>query len=91
MRARRPCSRCSISRSSTANRSALLRARTGRPVIVNTSSNIRGELIVCTPEDAFRCFMGTEVETPAVGNCVLRKDEQKPALKQDYQNAVEAD
>jgi carbamoyltransferase len=67
------------------------KARTGCPVIVNTSFNIRGEPIVCTPEDAFRCFMGTEIEALAVGNCFLLKNEQDPALRQDYRQAVEAD
>ena len=52
-------------------------------MLVNTSFNVRGEPIVCTPEDAFRCFMGTEIELLAVGNCVLRKEDQDPALKQD--------
>jgi carbamoyltransferase len=65
--------------------------RTGCPVIVNTSFNIRGEPIVCTPEDAFRCFMGTEIETLAVGNCLLRKEDQNAALKASYQDKVEAD
>ncbi|MGH8747444.1 MAG: carbamoyltransferase family protein [Burkholderiales bacterium] len=64
---------------------------TGCPVIVNTSFNVRGEPIVCTPEDAFRCFMGTEIEMLAVGNCILRKDEQDPALRQDYKDAFELD
>src|SRR4026208_256476 len=49
---------------------------TGCPVILNTSLNVRGEPIVCTPEDSFRCFMGTEIETLAVGNCLLRKEHQ---------------
>ena len=53
-------------------------------MLVNTSFNVRGEPIVCTPEDAFRCFMGTEIEMLVVGNCVLRKEEQNPALKLDY-------
>ncbi|HEX6144815.1 MAG TPA: carbamoyltransferase [Geminicoccaceae bacterium] len=65
--------------------------RTGCPVLVNTSFNVRGEPIVCTPEDAFRCFMGTEVEMLALGNCVLRKEHQDPALKQDYKEAFELD
>ena len=52
------------------------KARTGCPVLVNTSFNVRGEPIVCTPEDAFRCFMATEMETLVVGNCLLRKQEQ---------------
>jgi carbamoyltransferase len=57
---------------------------TGCPVIVNTSFNVRGEPIVGSPEDAFRCFMGTEIETLAVGNCFLRKEDQNPALRLDY-------
>ena len=50
-------------------------------MLVNTSFNVRGEPIVCTPEDAFRCFMGNEIELLVVGNCMLRKAERKPALK----------
>jgi carbamoyltransferase len=65
--------------------------RTGCPVIVNTSFNVRGEPIVCTPEDAFRCFMGTEIEALAVGNCFLVKDRQNAALKQNYESAFELD
>jgi carbamoyltransferase len=64
---------------------------TGCPVLVNTSFNVRGEPIVCTPEDAFRCFMGNELDLLVVGNCVLRKGEQNPALKQDYSSAFELD
>jgi carbamoyltransferase len=64
---------------------------TGCPVIVNTSFNVRGEPIVGTPEDAFRCFMGTEIETLAVGNCLLAKDRQNPTLKQSYERAFELD
>jgi carbamoyltransferase len=60
-------------------------------VVVNTSFNVRGEPIVCTPEDAFRCFMGTEMERLVIGNCVLKKEEQDPALAQDYKNAFELD
>ena len=67
------------------------KARTGCPVIVNTSFNVRGEPIVATPEDAFRCFMGTEIETLAAGNCFLRKEEQDPKLKLDYKNAFSPD
>ncbi len=67
------------------------KARTGCPVVVNTSFNVRGEPIVCTPEDAFRCFMGTEIEMLVVGNCVLDKEAQDPALKLDYKNAFELD
>jgi carbamoyltransferase len=65
--------------------------RTGCPVLVNTSFNVRGEPIVCTPEDAFRCFMGTELDALAVGNCYLRKERQDPALKQNYESAFELD
>lgn len=67
------------------------KALTGCPVIVNTSFNVRGEPIVCTPEDAFRCFMGTEIETLAVGNCFLRKEAQDPALRQRYEGKFELD
>jgi carbamoyltransferase len=67
------------------------KALTGCPVIVNTSFNVRGEPIVGTPEDAFRCFMGTEIEALAVGNCYLIKDEQSPALKLNYEKAFDLD
>ena len=66
-------------------------ALTGCPVLINTSFNVRGEPIVNTPEDAFRCFMGSEIEYLAVGNCVLVKERQDPALKLDYKNAFELD
>lgn len=64
---------------------------TGCPVLINTSFNVRGEPIVCTPEDAFSCFMGTEIEVLAVGNCFLRKAEQDLALKKNYETAFELD
>jgi carbamoyltransferase len=64
---------------------------TGCPVVVNTSFNVRGEPIVCTPEDAFRCFMGNEMDVLAVGNCYLRKEDQDPALRQNYESAFEPD
>jgi carbamoyltransferase len=67
------------------------RDRTGCPVLVNTSFNVRGEPIVCTPEDAFRCFMGTELDMLAIGNCILCKDEQLPSLRVDYKNAFAPD
>jgi carbamoyltransferase len=67
------------------------KAQTGCPVLVNTSFNVRGEPIVCTPEDAFRCFMGNELDLLVIGNCVLRKSDQNPALKQDYSSAFELD
>ena len=65
--------------------------QTGCPVLVNTSFNVRGEPIVGTPEDAFRCFMGCELDVLAVGNCYLRKEAQDPALKQNYESAFEPD
>jgi len=65
--------------------------KTGCSVIVNTSFNVRGEPIVCTPEDAFRCLMGTEIEFLVVGNSIMRKEDQDPALKLDYKNAYELD
>ena len=65
--------------------------RTGCPVLVNTSFNVRGEPIVCTPEDAFRCFMGTEMETLVIGDCILAKNTQNPALAQDYKHKFELD
>jgi carbamoyltransferase len=64
---------------------------TGCPVLVNTSFNVRGEPIVGSPEDAFRCFMGTELDVLAVGNCYLRKPAQDPALKKNYETAFELD
>ena len=65
--------------------------KTGCPVLINTSFNVRGEPIVHTPEDAFRCFMGSEIERLAVGNCFLRKEKQNPNLKLDYKNTFELD
>jgi carbamoyltransferase len=67
------------------------KALTGCPILVNTSFNVRGEPIVCTPEDAFRCFMGSELDLLVVGNCVLRKTAQDPALRIDYSQSLEAD
>lgn len=67
------------------------KARTGCPVLVNTSFNVRSEPIVCTPEDAFRCFMGTEIELLVAGNCVARKEDQDPALRIDYKDKFEPD
>lgn len=65
--------------------------QTGCPVIVNTSFNVRGEPIVCTPEDAFRCFMGTEIEALAIGNCYLKKEDQDAALKLNYETTFDLD
>lgn len=67
------------------------KALTGCPVVVNTSFNVRGEPIVCNATDAFRCFMGSEIELLVVGNCILRKEDQDPALKLDYKEAFELD
>jgi carbamoyltransferase len=66
-------------------------ALTGCPVLVNTSFNVRSEPIVCTPEDAFRCFMGTDIDMLVVGNAILRKQEQDPALKVNYKDQFELD
>jgi carbamoyltransferase len=65
--------------------------KTGCPVVVNTSLNVRGEPIVRTPEEAFRCFMGTELDVLAVGNLYLQKGEQNAAFKHDYKSAFEPD
>jgi len=65
--------------------------RTGCPIIINTSFNIRGEPIVNTPKDAFNCFMGTELDYLVIGNCVLDKTKQDPNLKKDYTKEFELD
>jgi carbamoyltransferase len=67
------------------------KARTGCPVLVNTSFNVRSEPIVCTPEDAFRCFMGTDIELLVAGNCLARKEDQDPSLRVEYQDTFEPD
>ncbi len=64
---------------------------TGCPVLVNTSFNVRGEPIVNTPEDAFRCMMGTELDFLVVGNCILRKEEQNSKLMENYKDSYELD
>ena len=64
---------------------------TGCPILVNTSFNVRGEPIVNTPEDAFKCFMGTELDNLAIGNCYLNKSEQNQNLKEDYKQKFELD
>ena len=63
----------------------------GCPVVVNTSFNVRGEPIVCTPEDAFKCFMGTEMDVLAIGNLILHKEQQDSSLAKDYKNAFKLD
>ena len=65
--------------------------KTGCPVIVNTSFNVRGEPIVNTPTDAFNCFMGTELDYLVIGNCILDKNKQNLDLKKDYKNQFELD
>jgi len=65
--------------------------KTGCPVLVNTSFNVRGEPIVCTSEDAFRCFMGTNIEMLVVGNCILRKENQDPTLTKSYKDKYKFD
>jgi carbamoyltransferase len=67
------------------------KALTGCPVLINTSFNVRGEPIVCTPEDAFHCFMGTGIDSLAIGNCFLRKEDQDEHLLRDYKNQFELD
>ncbi len=65
--------------------------KTGCPVIINTSFNVRGEPIVCTPTDAFNCFMGTELDYLVIGDCILDKKEQDQNLKKDYTKKFELD
>ncbi len=65
--------------------------KTGCPILVNTSFNVRGEPIVCSAEDAFRCFMGTEMETLVIGNCILSKADQDPALAENYRSKYALD
>ena len=64
---------------------------TGCPLVVNTSFNVRGEPIVCTPTDAFKCFMGTELDVLAIGNYLLVKEEQDKMLKKNYEKRYELD
>ena len=70
---------------------SLFEKKTGCPVLINTSFNIRGEPIVCTPADAFRCFMGTEMDTLVVGNYYMRKEDQKADLLDDYKDKFKLD
>jgi carbamoyltransferase len=65
--------------------------KTGYPLVVNTSFNVRGEPIVCSPLDAFKCFMGTELDILVIGNYFLLKDEQDTSLKENYQERYELD
>ena len=70
---------------------AKFKEKTGCPVIVNTSFNVRGEPIVNSPTDAFNCFMGTELDYLVIGNCILEKNKQNPKLKKDYTKQFELD
>ncbi len=70
---------------------AKFKEKTGCPVIVNTSFNVRGEPIVNTPTDAFNCFMGTELDYLVIGNCILDKNKQDFKLKKDYSKEFELD
>ena len=65
--------------------------KTGYPLVVNTSFNVRGEPIICTTTDAFKCFMGTEMDVLAVGNYMLYKEHQDEALKENYEEHYELD
>jgi carbamoyltransferase len=65
--------------------------KTGCSVVVNTSFNVRGEPIVCTPKDAFKCFMGTKLDLLVIGNCVLRKEQQDKLLTENYKEKYELD
>lgn len=70
---------------------SLFKEKTGCPVLVNTSFNVRGEPIVCTPEDAFRCFMGTELDSLAIGNFYLSKKAQDLNFRVDYKDSFSLD
>ncbi len=65
--------------------------KTGCPLVVNTSFNVRGEPIICTPTDAFKCFMGTEIDVLAIGNYILYKEQQDELLKENYKERYEMD
>ncbi len=64
---------------------------TGCPLVVNTSFNVRGEPIVCSVSDAFRCFMGTELDSLYIGPFELKKEDQSVALIEDYKDKYELD
>ena len=61
------------------------------PILINTSFNVRGEPIVNSPEDAFKCFMGTDLDSLVIGNCFLEKDKQNKILKKNYKDNFELD
>ena len=64
---------------------------TGCPILVNTSFNVRGEPIVCNPLDAFKCFMGTDLDILVIGSYILYKEEQNQDLKKNYIQQYELD
>ena len=64
---------------------------TNCPVLVNTSFNVRGEPIVCSVEDAFNCFMGTNLDVLVIENFILFKEDQDKSLLKDYKNKFELD
>jgi carbamoyltransferase len=65
--------------------------KTGCPIVINTSFNVRGEPIVCTPSNAFKCFMGTEMDVLAIGNYILYKEQQNKSLKENYEDHYQLD
>jgi carbamoyltransferase len=65
--------------------------KTSCPILINTSFNVRGEPIVNTPTDAFKCFMGTDLDILVIGNCILKKEDQDRSLRKDYKNIFELD
>ena len=65
--------------------------KTGCPIVVNTSFNVRGEPIICTPTDAFKCFMGTELDVLTIGNFILYKKDQKKSLLKNYKKQYDLD
>lgn len=67
------------------------KVETGCPILVNTSFNIRGEPIVCSPEDAYKCFMGTEIDMLVIENFLLNKTDQDPKLFSRYKESYELD
>ena len=64
---------------------------TGCPMLVNTSFNVRGEPIVNTPEEAYNCFMGTDLDSLVIGNCLLLKKDQNNNLTKDYKDQYKLD
>jgi carbamoyltransferase len=65
--------------------------KTGCPIVINTSFNVRGEPIICSPSDAFKCFMGTELDVLVIGNYLLVKENQDESLKSNYKEKYELD